>query len=228
MAESPNTPHTASAVELTARLQAERAGDPFLVFRDGNGEQCIIRLLPTLERLSIGRRATTDLCLGWDEEISRLHAELGRVGGDWTLADEGLSRNGTWVNGQRLEGRQRMRDGDVIRVGDTSLLYRQPNQGASRATVTRREAVLGPADISDAQRRVLVALCRPFKTPAPFTTPATNQQIAAELFLTVDTVKIHLRALYRKFDVENVAQNQKRLRLVERALAAGLVTPRDL
>jgi hypothetical protein len=59
------------------------------------------------------------------------------------------------------------------------------------------------------QLRVLLALCRPFKTPAPFTTPATNQQIAAELFLTVDTVKIHLRALYR-------------------AIAAGLVSPRDL
>ena len=40
---------------------------------------------------------------------------------------------------------------------------------------------LTAAGVSPAQRRVLVALCRPFKEGAAFATPATNQQIAAEL-----------------------------------------------
>ena len=53
--------------------------------------------------------------------------------------------------------------------------------------------------LSEAQRRVLVALCRPFKESSGYATPATNQQIAAELFLTVDAVKTHLRALFAKF-----------------------------
>jgi pSer/pThr/pTyr-binding forkhead associated (FHA) protein len=110
MADPPNTPHSATAAQLKARIEAERAGDPFQVIRDHSGEQRTIRLTPTLERLSIGRRATTDLCLGWDDQVSRLHAELTRVGGEWTIADEGLSRNGTRINRRRIAGKQRMRD----------------------------------------------------------------------------------------------------------------------
>jgi hypothetical protein len=82
--------------------------------------------------------------------------------------------------------------------------------------------------LSDAQRRVLVSLCRPFKEPTGYVTPATNQQIAAELYLSVDAVKTHLRALFAKFGVEDLPQNRKRVRLVELALTGGVVTPREL
>jgi DNA-binding NarL/FixJ family response regulator len=75
---------------------------------------------------------------------------------------------------------------------------------------------------------VLVALCRPFKEGAAFATPATNQQIADELTLSVDAVKTHLRALFEKFGVESLPQNQKRVALVERALQSGLVSEREL
>jgi pSer/pThr/pTyr-binding forkhead associated (FHA) protein len=37
--------------------------------------------------------------------VSRLHAKLERIGGAWTIVDDGLSRNGTFVNGQRVIGR---------------------------------------------------------------------------------------------------------------------------
>ena len=53
--------------------------------------------------------------------------------------------------------------------------------------------------LSETQRRVLVALCRPFRDGSAFATPATNQEIAAEVFLGVDAVKTHLRALFAKF-----------------------------
>jgi predicted ArsR family transcriptional regulator len=82
--------------------------------------------------------------------------------------------------------------------------------------------------LSDAQRRVLVALCRPFKDSSGYVTPATNQQIADELFLSIDAVKTHLRALFAKFEIEDLPQNQKRVRLVELALTNGIVSPRDL
>ncbi len=88
--------------------------------------------------------------------------------------------------------------------------------------------MLDRASLSEAQRRVLVALCRPFKESAGYVTPATNQQIAGELFLSVDAVKTHLRALFAKFGIEDLPQNQKRIRLVELALKSGVVTPRDL
>jgi DNA-binding NarL/FixJ family response regulator len=82
--------------------------------------------------------------------------------------------------------------------------------------------------VSPGQKRVLVALCRPFKEGAAFATPATNQQIADELTLSVDAVKTHLRALFEKFGVEDLPQNQKRVALVERALQSGIVSERDL
>jgi hypothetical protein len=51
---------------------------------------------------------------------------------------------------------------------------------------------------------VLIALCRPFKGGRSDATPATNPQIAGELFLTVAAVKTHLRALDR-FDEPTMA-----------------------
>ena len=38
-----------------------------------------------------------------------MHAALERVGDAWALIDDGLSHNGTWVNGERLIGRRRLR-----------------------------------------------------------------------------------------------------------------------
>jgi hypothetical protein len=69
--------------------------------------------------------------------------------------------------------------------------------------------------LTDTQHRILVALCRPARGGNGFAPPATNQEIADEVFLSVDAVKAHLRALYRKFGIEELPHNQKRARLVE-------------
>jgi DNA-binding NarL/FixJ family response regulator len=53
-------------------------------------------------------------------------------------------------------------------------------------------------------------------------------QVAAEVFLSVDAVKTHLRTLFQKFHIEDLPQNQKRVKLVERAFALGIITRRDL
>jgi pSer/pThr/pTyr-binding forkhead associated (FHA) protein len=149
------------------------------------------------------------------------------VGGECTLVDDGLSRNGSYVNGDRVHGRRRLRDGDVLRFGNTLVQYREPVAETGDSTVAAT-GILTSASLSDAQRRVLVALCRPFKDGSEFATPATNQQIADELFLSVEAVKTHLRALFGKFEVEDLPQNRKRLALAERALQSGLVSARDL
>ena len=60
------------------------------------------------------------------------------------------------------------------------------------------------------QRQIVTALCRPYKHEDPYATPATNQQIADEVFLSVDAVKTHLRTLFQKFGIEDLPQNQKR------------------
>jgi DNA-binding NarL/FixJ family response regulator len=75
-----------------------------------------------------------------------------------------------------------------------------------------------------AQRRVLVALCRPFADGSNYAAPASNQQIADEIFLSVESVKMHLRALFSTFGLNELPQNQKRAKLAETALRFGLVT----
>jgi hypothetical protein len=225
MAPSPLQAHSASPAELRERIEAERRGRPFLVFRDGDGSQRLLDLAG-LERLSIGRGAGNELSLPWDTEVSRLHAELEAIAGEWTVSDDGLSRNGSFVNGNRISGRTRLRDGDVLRVGQTSIAYRRPEAEDSMPT---RVAGVGLAltDLPPTQRQVLVALARPYKHDE-FAVPATNQDIADELHLSVDAVKSHLRTLFQRFGIEHLPQNQKRSRLVAEALQSGLIATRDL
>ena len=223
---SPLRAHSASPAELRERIEAERRGRPFLVFRDDEHEQQILDLDSQGERLSVGRGATNELSLPWDTEVSRLHAELESIGGEWTVSDDGLSRNGTYVNGQRVSGRHRLRDGDVLRVGQTSIAYRRPATEDSQPTrIAGERLILG--DLPPTQRQVLVALARPYKHDE-FAIPATNQDIADELHLSVDAVKSHLRSLFQRFGIEHLPQNQKRSRLVAEALQSGVLSARDL
>jgi FHA domain/Bacterial regulatory proteins, luxR family len=223
----PATPHAASATELKAQIEAEREGLPFLIFRDREARHHLFVLDERQERVTLGRRSSADVPLNWDGEVSRLHAELVRKGVEWTLMDDGLSLNGSFVNGQPVRGHRRLRDGDAIRLGATVLVFRNPRDQESHATKPSSD-LLRVVSLTDAQRRVLVALCRPFKDSAVFVTPPTNEQIAGELFLSVDAVKKHLRALFEKFGVQHLPQNEKRARLVERAFAGGFISDREL
>jgi pSer/pThr/pTyr-binding forkhead associated (FHA) protein len=219
-------PKAQTTSELDAELEAERSRLPFLVLRDREGVHRVVTMGAGDRPLWIGRRSSTDVCLGWDDEVSGVHAKLEPSGGEWTLVDDGLSRNGSYVNGERVAGRRRLRDEDTLRFGSTLVRYREPGTTSSATVISR--AVVAPTKLSDTQRRVLVALCRPFKDSSPHATPATNKQIAEEVFLGVDAVKVHLRALFAKFEVDDLPQNAKRAALVERAMLAGVISQRDL
>ena len=78
------------------------------------------------------------------------------------------------------------------------------------------------------RRRCWWPSAAPTGTARTYATPATNQQVAGEVYLSVDAVKTHLRTLFAKFGVEDLPQNQKRVKLVELALQSGAITPRDL
>ncbi len=213
-------------VDLKRRLEAEREGAPFMFFRDGDGKQRIITLDPVRDYLTVGRDDECDVCVDWDDKASSLHARLERNGGFWTVYDGGFSRNGTFLNGERLHGHRVLNDGDLLRFGTTEMCFRDTAPKRSRTAVLGTN-LASPA-LSAAQRKVLVALSRPYKNQAAFAKPASNRQIACELFLSVESVKSHLRVLFAKFDLDNLPQNEKRVRLVERAFQHGCVRNGEL
>lgn len=203
-----------------------RGGHAYLVYTDGEACQRTFALDFAAERVRIGRGEVADLRLGWDKEVSRLHAELEPLGETWAVIDDGLSANGTYVNGERLVGRRRLVSGDELRVGATDLVFRATTETGSATYIRAVDRSL--IDLSRMQREVLIALCRPFRATATRGTPATNQQIAEELHISVDAVKMHLRALFQKFAISHLPQNQKRARLAVLAFERGVIGERDL
>jgi len=209
-----------SAQEVVERLQAQRAGTPYVLFRDGERRQRIVELGPEPPLVHIGRGPACEVALPWDTEVSRVHAILERAGGHWTLVDDGLSRNGSFVNGHRVRGRTRLDDGDQIAVGRTRLVFSSSAQPVLAPTDSTSE--YSRPQLSEAQQRVLEALCRPLLTD-PFAGPASNREIADALFLSVDTVKSHLHVLFDRFGIGDVPQNRKRAELARRAIERGAV-----
>jgi hypothetical protein len=214
----------ASPSELQVLLRATRKGAPFLFLREPDRVLRVVELGG--ERMVIGRAPGSELEIAWDPRVSGVHAHLEQHGRQWVIEDDGLSRNGTFVNGERLRGQRTLRNGDILQVGETVFAFRDPLPGEVAATIA--VPTVPAPHVSDAQRRVLVALCRPFRDAERFATPATNQEIADELVLSLDAVKSHMRILFTRFGVEDLPPNEKRTRLVERALAGGVVRAEDL
>ena len=197
--------------------------DAYLARRNPAGQEQRWSLPPEGGPVTMGRATSADICLSQDSQVSRVHAVLDRVAGLWTIVDDGLSRNGTFLNGRRLAHRATLRDRDKIRVGRTVLTFCAPPQTSTLQTVVG-DMLPAVTRLTPAQRSVLVALCRPCQDAHhPYASPASNQEIAQELFLSLDAVKTHLRVLFHKFGIEDLAQNQKRARLAEIALEVGLV-----
>lgn len=251
MTQPPQDPSAASAEGLEARTQAEHSGAPFLLYRDRERHERIHVIDPGRRTLTIGRAASADISLPWDEKVSRLHARLELVGddwtADWTLVDDGLSRNGSFLNGDWVRGRARLRDGDRLSFGDTAMVFRAPAEWDTDSPAPRGDAparrdltgagielenptIMGTrpvtrASLSDSQRRVLAALARPYGS-AGEGRPATDAEIAGELFLGVETVRTHLGKLAQLFGVASLPEDQQRVQLIELARQIGLLPGR--
>jgi pSer/pThr/pTyr-binding forkhead associated (FHA) protein len=200
------------------------SGSPFLVLRSTGDRQVLVSLAGRT-RLTIGRRPECDVAVLGDGQVSRLHAELVLIGHDWIVTDDGLSTNGTWVGERRITGRYRLRDGDLVRVGNTPIAFCAPLETQVETSLV--DDASAAVSISPAQRRVLVALCRPFLLTGSLTTPS-NAAIAAELFLSIDSVKTHMKALIESFGLGGSVSRVKRTELVDRAVRSGSVLVRDV
>jgi pSer/pThr/pTyr-binding forkhead associated (FHA) protein len=103
--------------------------------------------------LTVGRLESSDMPVS-DRLVSRRHAEIEREHGQYVLRDCG-SRNGTFVNGQRISEPHILRDGDEIQIGlEFKALYIDPE--ATGALGTEVIAVSRGLWIDQDSREVLV------------------------------------------------------------------------
>lgn len=215
-----------SATELSRQIKLESAGASFLVFRRPDGMQVALDLTE-ITHLTVGRLEDNGISLD-DDQVSRIHAELERVGDAWMVADHGVSTNGTFVNGRRVSGKALLSDRDLISIGRTDILFRAPATGDKVEPTEAADETAVAQSLTDMQRRILIELCRPFGDGDSSAVPATNPRIADRLHLSLDAVKGHLRVLFARYGLEDLPQNQKRRRLADKAMRSGAVTPRDL
>jgi DNA-binding CsgD family transcriptional regulator len=169
-------------------------------------------------RLTLGADPANDLALPADPTLSRLHAVLERYGVGWSVRDLD-SRNGTFVNGQRVWGERPLHPGDELRVGATRLVYRSDEPTGGKATQAGEPA----PELTRREREVLLVLCRSVLSGDAFTEPASIREIAEALVVSEAAVKQHLAHLYDKFGIYGGGE-RRRVRLANEALRRGAVT----
>jgi DNA-binding CsgD family transcriptional regulator len=168
-------------------------------------------------RLTLGTDPANDLALPADPTLSRLHAVLERYEAGWCVRDLG-SRNGTFVNGQRIWSERPLRPGDELRVGASRLVYRGEEPGG-----TGTQASEPAPELTRREREVLLVLCRTVLGGAAFTEPASIREIADALVVSEAAVKQHLAHLYDKFGISGGGE-RRRVQLANEALRRGAVT----
>ena len=174
------------------------------------------------EVTTVGRGRGADIRLD-DPSVSRLHAEIVRRGPYYYVADLGLSRNGTRVNGRPV-ARRVLDDGDVISFGAARCRVEGLPQEELAAEAELRRAAA--PELTRRELDVLISLCRPALSDDAFVNPATAKEIAGDLVVTEAAVKQHLLRLYQKFRVPEGPN--RRTRLANEVVAMGLVKPMPL
>ena len=125
---------------------------PFL--KDLNGQEHPLDSQGT----RIGRAVENDIVIV-SKRVSREHARIWREGRYWYLEDLG-STNGTFLNDERVQGEQRLRDGDLVVIGEARLAFNDPdtttaetplpvlevNRSAGMVRLDRRAVELSPKE----------------------------------------------------------------------------------
>jgi serine protease Do len=130
---------TVLTVDLPVAARQDDASAPMLVITDGPraGER-----FPVAAELSVGRE-NADIVLD-DGEVSRRHAVVRRADGALEISDAN-SANGTFVNGTRIDGTQRLTDGDLVRMGKTTMKVEVPRSlGATTVSGGGAQTVATP------------------------------------------------------------------------------------
>jgi pSer/pThr/pTyr-binding forkhead associated (FHA) protein len=207
---------------LAERIEAGRRDKSLLVYRDGEGRERILELEEG-RRTTIGRRADNDLALPWDREVSRHHAALEGDERGWSLVEPGLSRNGSYVNGRRVVGRQALGDGDVLRFGATVVVFRGPAAEAPPIAESEQSGLTALASSAIRSVELTVSERELLATLERTRTPETHEPGQADLGLPPDDVGRALQSLARRFAADGLPPEEQVPVILARARAIGLL-----
>jgi phosphoserine phosphatase RsbU/P len=139
-----------------------------IIIRDLEGRSATYPL-EGKERIVLGRLAGIELCYPDDVGLSRQHLALTKKQGKWNVEDLG-SKNGTLLNGVKLDGVKPFKPGDRVAAGHLTIEFAdlgQPgnntvvfvdNQDTNTSTtvVASLDAVLGPQQPDDMNKTTVM------------------------------------------------------------------------
>jgi DNA-binding CsgD family transcriptional regulator len=155
----------------------------------------------------VGRGPECEVVLAGDTTVSRVHATLTHNPDGWTVSDN-ASRNGTFVNGRRLDSERPLAPADRVLIGNFILVPQSAGDGeveTALATGGQARAQL-ETGLSDRELEVLRLLCA----------GDSDQQIADALFISVKTVQSHLDRIRTKSGA------RRRVELIRFAMDHGI------
>ena len=103
---------------------AEAPVAPRMILKGPAGD---VTEFPLGENNILGRSTTASVRLA-DREVSRKHSQVDKEGDDYVLRDLGSS-NGTFLNGKRIFGPTRLKDGDEVVIGTSKMEFRLGKTG---------------------------------------------------------------------------------------------------
>lgn len=171
-------------------------------------------------RLTLGRADSNNLPIK-DEAVSRVHASVERVAGQYVLRDLGSS-NGTLVNGERISGDRALRPNDEITVGHTRIAFRD---AADDLAETLRIPVGTAAALAD--RGTLIMLCRALATAGQPDEPITRRRLAESLSQSETELEDQLELLYSELGIDEPSARSPE-GLAAEAIRQGVVGVGDL
>ena len=105
--------------QISVELPSPSSGGMLVVTRGPTtGAEFVLEHVIT----SAGRHPDSDIFLD-DVTVSRRHAELERTGDGGVIVRDVGSLNGTYLNGDRIDGERPISTGDELQVGKFKLVY---------------------------------------------------------------------------------------------------------
>lgn len=148
-----------------------------LIIEDDEGRKTVVPLVR--EEITIGRQDGNTIRLT-ERNVSRRHARLVRNNGSILIEDLG-SYNGVRVNGEKIQGPTRIKEGDLVEIGDYDLgVEGKFDATATPAAGVPRQGTLPPSQMSrPAQKQPTLPPAPPPVAPRPQeTAPAPAPQAA--------------------------------------------------